>query len=87
MERITCPFRHGDRVVYRPSDSGHRYEQHRSASTARHLEPGQCYQVAEVIGGEWVTLCGFEDRPDGWYWTEFHLVDLTGTSAMPGRRV
>lgn len=82
MARVICPFRPGDRVVYRPSDSGYRYEVSRPAQ--RHLEPGTCYEVAAIKDGEWLLLRGFEDRTDGgWFWSEFHAIDMTGTAPPP----
>jgi hypothetical protein len=78
MAPAICPFRIGDRVIYRPSDSGYRYEQ--NSRSPRHLVPGECYEIAALRMGEWITLRGLEDRPDGWYWTEFQLLQLTGTS-------
>ena len=81
MPAFLCPFRPGDRVVYRPSDSGHRCEVGRP--TPRHLEPGTCYEVAQIKSGEWLLLRGFEDRTDGgWFWTEFHAIDMTGTAPL-----
>jgi hypothetical protein len=64
-----CPFKAGDRVVYKPSIRGRGQV---VMTDLAHLVPGSDYVVARVDQGQYVVLRGFEGSPaGGLHWTEF----------------
>jgi hypothetical protein len=62
-----CPFRVGDRVVYRPSDRGYGLE----AMNDERMEPGKTYVVREIAHEYYVLVEGDHHPGGGLYWTEF----------------
>jgi hypothetical protein len=62
----TCPFKVGDRVVYKPSEKGWGYE-----LLGRRLVPGRAYVVNAIQDERYVLLEGDAPAGGGLSWTEF----------------
>lgn len=61
-----CPFKVGDRIVYKPSESGWKLE-----FLGHALSPGKTYVVREIQGGRYVLVEGDPHPCGGLSWTEF----------------
>jgi len=65
---MDCPFRPGDRVIYKPTQRGK--GQVVMTDLAR-LQPGGEYKVTRIDNGDYVVVEGFENSPGGGlYWQE-----------------
>lgn len=72
-ESDRCPFKVGDRVVYRPSSRAMALDI--MASSSERLLPGKVYRVAAIRKGLYVVVEGYEHPGGGLYWTEFEAVE------------
>lgn len=69
MSSDQCPFKVGDKVVYRPTDRG-RGTAIMTDSAA--LKPGMSYKIVRIVNGIYIVVEGFEQSVTGGvYWTEF----------------
>lgn len=60
-----CPFKVGEKVVYKPSRRGHAYED------GERLEIGKEYQVSAIVQDSYVAVEGYDHPGGGIYWAEF----------------
>ena len=60
-----CPFKVGEKVVYKPSRRGYAYED------GERLTIGKEYQISSIIQDRYVVVEGYEHPGGGIYWTEF----------------
>ena len=69
MSKEKCPFKVGDRVVYRPSNRGRGLVVMTDLAA---LKPGERYKIARIDNDLYVVAQGFENAVGGGlYWTEF----------------
>lgn len=62
-----CPFKAGDKVIYKPSQRGRDLE----VMSSQKLIPGKEYEVLEIQNSAYVVLKGVDHPGGGLYWTEF----------------
>jgi len=68
-----CPFKVGDRVIYRPSLRGKALDV--MASSSEKLTPGKEYAIAAIQRGVYIVVDGYKHPGEGLYWTEFDGID------------
>jgi len=66
-----CPFKVGDKVIYKPSPRGYGLE----ATHDGRLEPGRTYVVSEIQNDRYVVVHGYSHPGGGLYWTEFEAAE------------
>lgn len=64
-----CPFKKGDRVVYRSSSRGY------ALIYGERLEIGKTYRVERIEKQNYVVIEGYRHPGGGIYWTEFERAD------------
>jgi hypothetical protein len=64
-----CPFKVGDKVIYKPSQRG--FDLDVMSAAAGRLVPGRTYVVREIQREQYVDVEGYDHPGGGIYWTEF----------------
>lgn len=65
--RERCPFKVGDKVVYKPTDKGWNAE----ANASVKLIPGAEYLISQIQNDYYIIVEGYVHPGGGIYWTEF----------------
>ena len=64
-----CPFKIGDKVIYRPSEKGSAIEA--MTPPSEKLIPGKQYIVSKIQDSSYLVVNGYKHPGGGLYWTEF----------------
>lgn len=64
-----CPFRVGQKVIYRPSSRGKALNV--MADESGQLQDGKVYEIERIIDARYVVVKGYQHPGGGLYWTEF----------------
>lgn len=62
---LKCPFKIGDKVIYKPSDRGY------GLIDGKRLEIGCEYRIEKIEKENYIVVEGYRNPGGGIYWTEF----------------
>lgn len=64
-----CPFKPGDKVIYKPSNRGY------GLIDGERLKIGHEYRIEKIEKENYIVVEGYKHPGGGIYWTEFKKVD------------